>query len=71
MIEPTICFGLLVVDYTTKFPVVRKLTDLTARVVTEHMKAIFSKFGTHIQLCQTMDHAILHNILLMLWQNGM
>ena len=37
---------LLVVDYTTKFPVVRKLTDLTARVVTEHMKAIFSEFGT-------------------------
>ena len=37
---------LLVVDYTTKFPVVRKLTDLTAHVVTEHMKAIFSEFGT-------------------------
>ena len=37
---------LLVVDYTTKFPVVCKLTDLTAHVVTEHMKAIFSKFGT-------------------------
>ena len=37
---------LLVVDYTTKFPVVHKLTDLTACVVTEHMKAIFSKFGT-------------------------
>ena len=37
---------LLVVDYTTKFPVVCKLTDLTARVVTEHMKAILSEFGT-------------------------
>ena len=37
---------LLVVDYTTKFPVVHTLTDLTARVVTEHMKAIFSEFGT-------------------------
>ena len=37
---------LLVVDYTTKFPVVRTLTDLTACVVTEHMKAIFSEFGT-------------------------
>ena len=37
---------LLVVNYTTKFPVVRKLTDLTARVVTEHMKAIFREFGT-------------------------
>ena len=37
---------LLVVDYTIKFPVVHKLKDLTARVVTEHMKAIFSEFGT-------------------------
>ena len=30
----------------TKFPVVHTLTDLTARVVTEHMKAIFSEFCT-------------------------
>ena len=37
---------LLVVDYTTKFPVVRKLTDITACVITEHTKAIFSEFGT-------------------------
>ena len=36
----------LLVDYTTKFPVVCTLTDLTAHVVTEHMKAIFSEFGT-------------------------
>ena len=56
---------LLVVDYTTKFPVVRKLTDLTAHVVTDSVS-----LALHIQLCQTMDHAMQHNILLMLWLNG-
>ena len=64
---------LLVVDYTTKFPVVRKLTDLTACVVTEHMKAIFSEFGTPHSIVSDngpCSHAMLHNILLMLWQNG-
>ena len=36
---------LLVVDYTSRFPVIRRLTSMTARVVAEHLKAIFSELG--------------------------
>jgi hypothetical protein len=37
---------LLVVDYMSRFPVIRKLSDMTAKIVTGHMKAIFSELGT-------------------------
>ena len=36
---------LLVVDYTSKFPVIHKLPSMTARVVTEVMKSIISEEG--------------------------
>ena len=36
---------LVMVDYTSKFPVVRKLSSMTARVVTEIIKSIFSEYG--------------------------
>ena len=36
---------LLVVDYTSKFPIICKLPSMTARVVTEIMKSIFSEEG--------------------------
>ena len=37
---------LLIVDYMSRFPVVRRLTNMTARVVAEHFKTIFSELGT-------------------------
>ena len=36
---------LLVVDYTSKFPIICKLSSMTARVVTEVMKSIVSEEG--------------------------
>ena len=37
---------LLIVDYMSRFPVVRRLTNMTARVVAEHLKVIFGELGT-------------------------
>ena len=36
---------LLIVDYMSKFPVIRCLSHMTAKMVAEHMKAIFSELG--------------------------
>ena len=36
---------LLIVDYMSRFPVIRHLSNLTAKMVAEHMKAIFSELG--------------------------
>ena len=36
---------LLIVDYTSRFPVVRKLKSTTAQHVTSQMKLIFSEYG--------------------------
>ena len=36
---------LLVVDYTSRFPIVRRLNSMSAQCVTEHFKSIFSKYG--------------------------
>ena len=36
---------LLIVDYTSRFPVVRKLSSTTAQNVTSQMKLIFSEYG--------------------------
>ena len=36
---------LLVVDYMSRFPVIRHLTSMTVKAVAEHLKAIFSEFG--------------------------
>ena len=36
---------LLIVDYMSRFPVIRCLTNLTAKMVAEHMKAILSELG--------------------------
>ena len=36
---------LLIVDYTSRFPVVRKLTSTTAQHITSQMKFIFSEYG--------------------------
>ena len=36
---------LLVVNYISRFPVICQLTCMTAKVVTEHLKAIFSELG--------------------------
>ena len=36
---------LLVVDYMSHFPIICQLTSMTAKVVTEHLKAIFSELG--------------------------
>ena len=36
---------LLIVDYTSRFPVVRKLTSTTAQHVTGQMKLVFSEYG--------------------------
>ena len=34
---------LLIVDYMSRFPVIRCLSNMTAKMVAEHMKAIFSE----------------------------
>ena len=36
---------LLVVDYTSRFPIVRRLKSMSAQCVTEHFKSIFSEYG--------------------------
>ena len=36
---------LLIVDYTTKFPIIHKLPSMTARVLMETMKSIISEEG--------------------------
>ena len=36
---------LLIVDYTSRFPIVRKLKSMSAQHITEHFKSIFSKYG--------------------------
>ena len=36
---------LLLVDYTSRFPIVHKLTSTMAQQVTSHMKLIFSEYG--------------------------
>ena len=34
-----------IVDYMSRFPVIRHLSNMTAKMVAEHMKAIFSELG--------------------------
>ena len=36
---------LLIVDYTSRFPIVRRLKSMSAQCVTEHFKSIFSEYG--------------------------
>ena len=36
---------LLIIDYTSRFPVVHKLTSITAQQVESQMKLIFSEYG--------------------------
>ena len=36
---------LLIVDYTSRFPIVRKLISAKAQQVASHMKLIFSEYG--------------------------
>ena len=36
---------LLTVDYTSRFPAVRKLTSMTVQHVTSQMKLVFSEYG--------------------------
>ena len=36
---------LLIVDYMSRFPVIRHLSNMTAKMVAEHMNAIFSELG--------------------------
>ena len=36
---------LLIVDYTHRFPIVRRLKSMSAQSVTEHFKSIFSEYG--------------------------
>ena len=36
---------LLIVDYTSQFPIVHKLTSMTGHNVAEHFKQIFAKYG--------------------------
>ena len=36
---------LLIVDYTSHFPVIRKLNSMTGKAIAHHMQSIFSKYG--------------------------
>ena len=36
---------LLIVDYTSQFPIIRKLHSMTGKVITHHMQAIFAEYG--------------------------
>ena len=36
---------LLLVDYTSRFPIMRKLTSMTAQYITDHIKQIFAEYG--------------------------
>ena len=48
---------LLLVDYTSKFPVMWKLTSMTGKAVASHFKNIMSTHGLAL-LCQIMAHAM-------------
>ena len=36
---------LLIVDYTSQFPNIRKLSSMTSKAITHHMQAFFAKYG--------------------------
>ena len=36
---------LLIVDYTSHFPIIRKLNSMTGKAIDHHMQSIFSKYG--------------------------
>ena len=36
---------LLIVDYTSQFPIIRKLSSMTGKAIAHHMQAIFAKYG--------------------------
>ena len=36
---------LLIVDYTSRFPTIWKLSSMTSKVIAHHMQAIFAKYG--------------------------
>ena len=36
---------LLIVDYTSYFPIIRKLSSMTGKAIAHHMQSIFSEFG--------------------------
>ena len=47
---------LLIVDYMSRFPVIRHLSNMTAKMVAEHMKAIFSDLGYQRHWYLITDH---------------
>ena len=36
---------LLIVDYTSRFPIIQKLSSMTGKAIAHHMRAIFAKYG--------------------------
>ena len=36
---------LLIVDYTSQFPIIRKLSSMTGNTIAHHMQGIFAKYG--------------------------
>ena len=35
---------LFIVDYTSQFPIIRKLSSMTGKAIAHHMQAIFAKY---------------------------
>ena len=50
---------LLIVDYTSRFPIIRKLSSMTGKAIAHHMQAILAEYGwsntlvTDNELCYT------------------
>ena len=48
---------LLIVDYTSHFPIIRKLNSMTGKAIAHHMQSIFSEYGWPDTLVMEMDPA--------------
>ena len=36
---------LLIIDYTSRYPIIRKLSLMTGKAIAHHMQAIFAEYG--------------------------
>ena len=57
-------FYLLIVDYTSRFPVLHRLSSVTGQHVANQCKLIFSEYGwPETLISEKMDHVILSMLL--------
>ena len=60
---------LLIVDYTSRFPIIRKLSSMTNKAVAHHMQAIFAKYRWPDTLVTENGHCYTSNEFQMLMKS--